>query len=59
MKNNLKSKLAMLMGVVILVADLYWTYTSYFNSVWLALGVIILVADLVWLYLDYELGKGG
>lgn len=57
MKSNLKSMLALLMGVIILVADLYWTYTSYYDFSWLALGVIILVADLIWMYLDWSLMK--
>lgn len=55
MKSDGKSKLAMLMGIVILIADLYWTYTSYYDALWLALGVIILLADVIWLYLDYDL----
>jgi hypothetical protein len=57
MKGNAKSMLAMLMGVIILVADIYWTYTSSYDMTWVALGVIILVADLVWMYLDYSLMK--
>jgi hypothetical protein len=58
MEGNAKSWLALLMGVVILVADLYWVYTSAFDALWVALGVIILIADLVWIYLDYSLMKG-
>lgn len=58
MKGNTKSYLAILMGIIILVADLYWTYTSYFDTTWLALGIIILVADIIWLVLDYSLMKG-
>ena len=57
MKNEAKSKLAILMGIVILIADLYWTYTSYYDAVWLALGIIIFIADIIWLYLDYDLMK--
>ncbi|MDE1856884.1 MAG: hypothetical protein KGH98_02240 [Candidatus Micrarchaeota archaeon] len=57
MKSNTKSMLALLMGVIILVADIYWTYTSYYDKLWLALGAIILVADLIWLYLDWSLMK--
>jgi hypothetical protein len=53
-----KSYLAILMGIVIIVADLYWTYTSYQYLPWLAAGVVIFVASVVWLYLDYDLLKG-
>lgn len=58
MKRNAKSILALLMGVIILIADLYWTYTSYYDTLWLVLGVIILIADLIWLGLDWSLMKG-
>jgi hypothetical protein len=54
---NVKSSLAMLMGVIILIADLYWTYTSYFDTLWLVLGIVILVADVIWLYIDWSLMK--
>ncbi len=46
--------LAMLMGVIIAVADLYWTYTSMYYTQWLLLGVIIFAADLVWICLDLK-----
>lgn len=55
---NAKSAVAILMGIVILIADLYWTYTSYYDTLWLALGVIILIADIVWLLADLSLMKG-
>ena len=45
------------MGLVILIADIYWTYTSYYDMVWLALGAIILVADIVWIYIDYVMSR--
>jgi hypothetical protein len=54
---NMKSSITMLMGVIILVADLYWTYTSYTYLPWLALGMIILVADLIWLAIDFSYMK--
>ena len=54
---GLKPSLAIAMGIVILVADVYWTYTSYYYTVWLALGIIILIADIVWIYLDYAMGR--
>ncbi len=60
MKGGNKSGLttvAMLMGIIILLADLYWIATGYFSALWVALGVIILVADLVWLFVDYKLSR--
>ncbi len=55
MKTNMKSYLAILMGVIIAVADLIWTYQSSFDTEWLALGVIIFIAALIWIYIDYDL----
>jgi hypothetical protein len=57
MNGRIKSWLAMLMGVIILVADLIWTYQSAYDAFWLALGIVILVADIVWLYIDYSFMK--
>ncbi len=54
---NIRSLIAVLMGIVILIADLYWTYTSYTDPTWLALGVIIAVADLIWLAIDFSYMK--
>jgi hypothetical protein len=52
MANNMKQNIAYLMGIIILLADLYWIYTSYWSMIWLVLGIVILVADIVWLYVD-------
>jgi len=54
-----KSYLAIAMGIVILIADLFWLVydDSYTVAAWLAAGVVILVADLVWLWVDYSLMK--
>lgn len=49
---NAKLLLAVLMGAIIGILDIYWTYTSYFDPMWLALGVTIFIADLIWLWLD-------
>jgi hypothetical protein len=49
--------IALLMGAIILVADIYWTYTSYYYAVWLAVGAVIFAADLIWLYIDWSLMK--
>jgi apolipoprotein N-acyltransferase len=57
MKNDMKSSLAILMGIVIVIADLYWIYITYQYSVDLALGVIIFIAALIWIYLDMALMK--
>lgn len=42
------------MGIVILLADLYWLYIAWSGSLTtpVMLGIIILLADLVWLYTD-------
>lgn len=58
MAANTKSIVAIALGVVILVADVYWTYTSYYDTLWLALGLLILVADAAWMYIDYDLMRG-
>lgn len=52
MAGNMRHQLAILMGLIIAVADVYWTYTSYFDTTWLALGVIIFIANAIWLYLE-------
>jgi hypothetical protein len=57
MKGNIKSWIAIFMGIVILIADLYWTYTSYYDALWLALGLVIFVADVIWIYIDYSFMK--
>lgn len=52
MEDKIKRNLAILMGTITIVADLYWTYTSYYNPIWLVLGIIILVASGIWISLD-------
>jgi membrane protein YdbS with pleckstrin-like domain len=52
MAGKTKRRLPMLMGLIIVVADLYWTYTSYPDPLWLTLGIVILVASVIWIYLD-------
>ena len=51
----IRSQIGLLMGAIIAIADLYWTYTSYPDSLWLTLGAVIFVADLVWIALDFSL----
>jgi len=63
MDSKSKSYLAIAMGIVILLADIYWLvvpiggYYSFQAPPWLAAGIIIFVADLVWLWVDYALMK--
>jgi hypothetical protein len=57
MGGNMRGKLAILMGLVIAIADIYWTYTSSYDMLWVALGAIIFVADIVWLYIDWWMMK--
>lgn len=59
---NAKPILALLMGIIILAADLYWLYTSYqgwgtYSVIWTALGIVIFLADLAWLYLDWDMSR--
>lgn len=53
MMKNMKHLTAIAMGIIIALADIYWTYTSYFDTTWLILGIIIFVADVIWLYLEF------
>ena len=57
MGSNTKSKIAVLLGIVIAIADIYWIYTSYYYLLWVALGIIILAADIVWLFIDWSFMK--
>jgi len=59
MDSKSKGYLAIAMGIVILLADIYWLLVgaSYTYTPWLAAGVVIFVADLVWLGVDYDLMK--
>ena len=57
MKGNIKSWLAILMGIIILVADVLWIMQSTYDMYWLVLGGIIFVADVVWLLIDYSFMK--
>jgi len=53
----MKSQIAILMGIIIAAADLYWIYTSYPDRLWVTLGIIILVADVIWLAIDFSFMK--
>ncbi len=54
MNNRTKSYMAILLGIIIAIADIIWTYQSYYDVTWLVLGIIIFVADIIWLYIDYS-----
>ena len=47
------------MGIVIILADVYWLLigNSYTYLPWLAAGIIIFVASTIWIILDYDLMK--
>ena len=59
MNTKAKSYLAIVMGVVIILADIYWLLvgSSYTYTPWLVSGIIIFVASLVWIFIDYDLMK--
>ena len=57
MGSMMKSNISIVMGIIIGLADIYWTYTSYFDTLWLALGIIIFIADIVWLWIDIGFRK--
>jgi hypothetical protein len=52
-----KSSIAILMGIVILGADLSWLIvgSSYTYLPWLVLGAVIFLATLVWIALDVSM----
>jgi hypothetical protein len=54
---NIKSSIGILMGIIILVADISWLYVggSYTYTPWLVLGIIIFIASLIWLVVDFSL----
>jgi apolipoprotein N-acyltransferase len=58
-KAKTKSYLAILMGVIIILADIYWLYigSSYTYLPWLIAGIIIFIASIIWIGLDYSLMK--
>jgi hypothetical protein len=59
MASKTKSYLAILMGVIIILADIYWLLigNSYTYLPWLIAGITILVASIIWIYIDYDLMK--
>jgi len=56
-----KSYLAILMGIVIIVMDIFWLvypvegFYSYQAVPWLVAAIVILIASIVWIVLDFSL----
>lgn len=60
MKNViLLSQLTILMGIIVAIADVYWSYRNIGYPIGVELGVVIFVLNSAWLYLEYDLMKGG
>jgi hypothetical protein len=57
MDSKSKSYLAIVLGIIIILADLYWLADSYTVVHWLVAGIIIFVASVVWIWVDYDLMK--
>ena len=59
MDSKMESYAAIVLGVIIIIADIYWLLvgTSYTYAPWLAAGIVIFVASLVWIWIDYDLMK--
>ena len=59
MDTKAKSYFAIVMGIVIIIADIYWLLidNSYTDPPWLVSGIIILVASVAWIVIDYDLMK--
>lgn len=57
MSTKVKSYLSILMGIVIILADIYWLLVgaSYTYLPWLAAGIVILIASIIWIILDISL----
>lgn len=57
----MKSYLAILMGIVIIVMDIFWLvypvegFYSYQAVPWLVAAIVILIASIVWIVLDFSL----
>jgi hypothetical protein len=61
MSSKVKSYLAILMGIVIIVMDIFWLvypvegFYSYQAVPWLVAAIVILIASIVWIVLDFSL----
>jgi hypothetical protein len=59
MDSKTESYAAIVLGIIIILADIYWLLVgaSYTYPPWLAAGIVIFVAALVWIWIDYDLMK--
>jgi hypothetical protein len=59
MNTKTESYVAIMMGIIIILADVYWLLVgnSYTYGPWLAAGLVIFVASLIWIFVDYDLMK--
>ena len=59
MDSKAESYAAIVLGIIIILADIYWLLVgaSYAYPPWLAAGIVIFVAALVWIWIDYDLMK--
>jgi hypothetical protein len=59
MDSKAKSYAAIVLGIIIILADIYWLMVgaSYTYTPWLAAGIIIFVAAVAWIWIDYDLMK--
>lgn len=59
MDSKAKSYAAIVLGVVIILADIFWLLVgqSYTYAPWLAAGIVIFIAALVWIWIDFDLMK--
>ena len=59
MDSKAESYAAIVLGIVIILADIFWLLVgaSYTYAPWLAAGIVIFVAALVWIWIDYDLMK--
>ena len=57
--SKVESYLAVVLGIVIITADIFWLLIgeSYTYAPWLIAGVIIFVASLIWIYIEINLMK--
>ena len=52
------SYLEIILGLIILALDGYWTYESRGIPAFLAIGAVIFVATVIWLAIDVKMMKG-
>ena len=59
MDSKAESYAAIVLGVVIILADVFWLLVgqSYTYAPWLAAGIVIFIAALVWIWIDFDLMK--